>query len=66
VLGYVQYFNRIPALLVGFHVFGAVCVFVCVQQLLLELRVADDTVPSVVAATRAGPTVDASTAAVVR
>jgi hypothetical protein len=41
VLGYVQYFNRIPALLVGFHVFGAVAVFVCVQQLLLELRVAD-------------------------
>lgn len=42
VLGYVQYFNRIPAVLVGFHVFGAVCVFTCVQQLLLELRVADD------------------------
>jgi cytochrome c oxidase assembly protein subunit 15 len=41
VLGYVQYFNRIPPLLVGFHVFGAVCVFICVQQLLLELRVAD-------------------------
>ncbi len=39
VLGYVQYFEEIPALLVGFHVFGAVCVFVCVQQLLLELRV---------------------------
>ena len=42
VLGYVQYFNRIPAVLVGFHVFGAVCVFTCVQQLLLELRVSDD------------------------
>jgi cytochrome c oxidase assembly protein subunit 15 len=42
VLGYVQYFNRIPAVLVGFHVFGAVCVFTCVQQLLLELRVTDD------------------------
>jgi cytochrome c oxidase assembly protein subunit 15 len=41
VLGYVQYFNRIPAVLVGFHVFGAVCVFACVQQLVLELRVAD-------------------------
>ena len=38
-LGYIQYFEQIPALLVGFHVFGAVCVFVCVQQLLLELRV---------------------------
>jgi cytochrome c oxidase assembly protein subunit 15 len=44
VLGYVQYFNRIPPLLVGFHVFGAVCVFICVQQLLLELRVADASV----------------------
>ena len=38
VLGYVQYFNEIPALLVGFHVFGAVMVFACVQQLVLELR----------------------------
>ena len=37
VLGYVQYFDRIPAVLVGFHVFGAVCVFTCVQQLVLEL-----------------------------
>jgi cytochrome c oxidase assembly protein subunit 15 len=41
VLGYVQYFEKIPAVLVGIHVFGAVCVFMCVQQLLLELRVAD-------------------------
>ncbi len=41
VLGYVQYFDRIPAVLVGFHVFGAVCVFTCVQQLLLEMHVAD-------------------------
>ncbi len=47
VLGYVQYFNRIPPLLVGFHVFGAVCVFICVQQLLLELRVADEPAPLV-------------------
>ena len=30
----------IPALLVGFHVFGAAIVFVCVMELLLELRVA--------------------------
>jgi cytochrome c oxidase assembly protein subunit 15 len=37
VLGYVQYFRHIPAVLVGFHVFGAVCVFVAVQQLLLEM-----------------------------
>ena len=39
VLGYVQYFEQIPAVLVGFHVFGAVLVFVAVQQLLFELRV---------------------------
>ena len=45
VLGYVQYFNRIPALLVGIHVFGAVCVFTCVQQLVLELWVSDDREP---------------------
>ena len=38
VLGYVQYFNQIPAILVGFHVFGAVMVFICVQQLVFELR----------------------------
>jgi cytochrome c oxidase assembly protein subunit 15 len=44
VLGYVQYFNRIPPVLVGFHVFGAVCVFVCVQQLLFELRVPDEVI----------------------
>jgi heme a synthase len=56
VLGYVQYFNRIPPLLVGFHVFGAVCVFVCVQQLQFELRVADEPValPEPGAAPRAG------------
>src|SRR5262249_38474722 len=40
VLGYVQYAKAIPATLVGFHVFGAAIVFVCVQQLLLETRVA--------------------------
>jgi cytochrome c oxidase assembly protein subunit 15 len=39
ILGYVQYYEEIPALLVGFHVFGAVLVFICVQQLLLDLRV---------------------------
>src|SRR5205807_10130567 len=38
ILGYVQYFEQIPALLVGFHVFGAVLVFACVQQLMFELR----------------------------
>jgi cytochrome c oxidase assembly protein subunit 15 len=38
VLGYVQYFRQIPPLLVGFHVFGAVVVFVCVQQVWFELR----------------------------
>jgi len=38
ILGYVQYFEQIPAVLVGFHVFGAVLVFACVQQLMFELR----------------------------
>jgi len=38
VLGYVQYYEAIPALLVGFHVFGAVTVFAAVQQLELSVR----------------------------
>jgi cytochrome c oxidase assembly protein subunit 15 len=38
VIGYVQYFNEIPALLVGFHVAGAVLVYAAVHQLQLELR----------------------------
>ncbi len=37
VLGYVQYFEQIPAVLVGFHVFGAVIVFIAVQQLQFEV-----------------------------
>jgi heme a synthase len=46
ILGYVQYANEIPALLVGFHVFGATCVFVAVQQLVLELRSSADQEPT--------------------
>jgi cytochrome c oxidase assembly protein subunit 15 len=38
ILGYVQYFEGIPAILVGFHVFGAVLVFAGVQQLELSVR----------------------------
>ncbi len=38
VLGYVQYAAAIPAVLVGFHVFGAVLVFASVQQLVLSTR----------------------------
>jgi cytochrome c oxidase assembly protein subunit 15 len=56
VLGYVQYFNRIPPVLVGFHVFGAVCVFICVQQLLLELRVADEPISITTPGAPAGTT----------
>jgi cytochrome c oxidase assembly protein subunit 15 len=37
-LGYVQYAEGIPALLVGFHVAGAVSVFGAVQWMVLELR----------------------------
>jgi heme a synthase len=38
ILGYVQYARAIPAVLVGFHVFGAVIVFAAVQQLVLTTR----------------------------
>jgi cytochrome c oxidase assembly protein subunit 15 len=37
VLGYVQYAEEVPAVLVGFHVFGAVLVFTAVQQLALAI-----------------------------
>jgi cytochrome c oxidase assembly protein subunit 15 len=63
VLGYVQYFNEIPALLVGFHVFGATCVFIAVQQLVLEMRVVvpdnegNRSVPSTTGETRRVPVV---------
>jgi cytochrome c oxidase assembly protein subunit 15 len=40
-LGYIQYLNAIPALLVGFHVAGAVAVFGAAMQLQLELTVPD-------------------------
>jgi cytochrome c oxidase assembly protein subunit 15 len=43
-LGYIQYLNAIPALLVGFHVAGAVLVFSAAMQLQLELMVPDDAV----------------------
>jgi len=36
-IGYTQYFNGVPALLVGFHVLGAVTVWVCVLRLALVL-----------------------------
>jgi heme a synthase len=39
VLGYVQYFTGVPALLVGFHVAGATAVWVAVLRLHLALRV---------------------------
>src|SRR5262249_46434290 len=38
ILGYVQYAEAVPAVLVGFHVFGAVPVFGAVQQLELAAR----------------------------
>ena len=38
ILGYVQYAEGVPSLLVGFHVFGAVLVFGAVQQLELSIR----------------------------
>jgi cytochrome c oxidase assembly protein subunit 15 len=51
-LGYIQYLNGIPVLLVGFHVAGAVLVFSAAMQLQLELTVpardeaGDDTNPA--------------------
>ena len=39
VLGYVQYFTGVPALLVGFHVAGATAVWVAVLRLALAFRV---------------------------
>ena len=51
VLGYVQYFEAIPAVLVGFHVFGAVTVFAAVQQ--LELAVREPVAPGADAAVQA-------------
>lgn len=36
-IGYVQYFNGVPELLVGFHVFGATLVWITVLQLHLSL-----------------------------
>jgi heme a synthase len=38
-LGYIQYLNAIPVVLVGFHVAGAVLVFSAAMQLQLELTV---------------------------
>jgi cytochrome c oxidase assembly protein subunit 15 len=37
ILGYTQYALEVPAVLVGFHVFGAVLVFAAVQQLTLSI-----------------------------
>jgi cytochrome c oxidase assembly protein subunit 15 len=55
VIGYVQYFNAVPPLLVGFHVAGAVFVFGAVQQLQLELRQRDAVVTAPVASKVAAP-----------
>jgi cytochrome c oxidase assembly protein subunit 15 len=37
-IGYWQYFTGVPALLVGFHVFGAACVWVAVLRVSLAVR----------------------------
>jgi cytochrome c oxidase assembly protein subunit 15 len=46
VLGYVQYAEAVPAVLVGFHVFGAALVFTAVQQLALSTRAPVHEAPS--------------------
>jgi heme a synthase len=52
-IGYIQYFNGIPALLVGFHIAGATALFACVLSFWLNLarpdptpRPADPTAPA--------------------
>jgi cytochrome c oxidase assembly protein subunit 15 len=45
VLGYVQYAEAVPAVLVGFHVFGAVLVFAAVQQLELSITAPAEQLP---------------------
>ncbi|HET6953181.1 MAG TPA: COX15/CtaA family protein [Acidimicrobiales bacterium] len=47
-IGYWQYFTGVPALLVGFHVFGAACVWIAVLRVWLAVR------PPVVAPATAG------------
>ena len=57
VLGYVQYAEAVPAVLVGFHVFGAVLVFGAVQQLELSTRAPLEHSAEAVAVRRPGVTV---------
>jgi cytochrome c oxidase assembly protein subunit 15 len=55
IIGYVQYFSGVPALLVGFHVAGAVVVFTAATYVQLEMRApvpAPRTVPPLAAPTR--------------
>ena len=52
-VGYAQYFNGVPVVLVGIHIFGAVCVWVAVLRLALGMRRVDDR--SAVAAKIAAP-----------
>jgi len=41
-VGYAQYFNGVPVVLVGLHIFGAVCVWVTALRLALGMRRVDD------------------------
>lgn len=42
-IGYIQYFNGIPAILVGFHIAGATALFACVLSFWLNLARPDPT-----------------------
>lgn len=44
-LGYAQYFNGVPALLVGIHVAGAVAIWIAAIQVHFALSEADETAP---------------------
>jgi cytochrome c oxidase assembly protein subunit 15 len=58
-LGYVQYFNGVPELLVGLHVVGATAVMLLSTQLLLSTHRAE---PAAAAASAPGPAVDVGAA----
>ncbi|MGW0789227.1 COX15/CtaA family protein [Streptomyces sp. NPDC002911] len=55
VIGYVQYFNDVPEILVGLHMFGSALLWIAVLRLLLSLRerlVADVVLPAPTAGDR--------------
>ena len=64
-IGYIQYFNEVPALLVGIHVFGATVLWAVTVALVLRtlparrLAAGSETAPASTAATVAGDVLSA-------